>query len=230
MGAMKDLIVFDMDGVLVEVTESYRATIQATVKHFTSTEPTRVEIQDWKNRGGYNDDWKLSSHMIAALGYDVPFQDVVDYFQAVFHGNETEKGLIEREVWVAKEGLLESLTQAHRLAIFTGRLRWEANVTLNRFSPNVFEPVVGCDDVTHSKPSPEGLLKIRNAIEHGSIWYVGDTVDDARASKAAGVPFIGIAARENPRYDELVRLLRNEDAIAILDDINTLETAIAANR
>jgi HAD superfamily phosphatase len=230
MAALRDLIVFDMDGVLVEVTESYRATIQVTVKHFTGIEPTRAEIQDWKNRGGYNDDWKLSSHMIAALGQEVPFQDVVDYFQAIFHGSETEKGLIEHEIWMAGDGLLERLARSCRLAIFTGRLRWEANVTLNRFSPNGFDPVVGCDDVIHSKPNPEGLLKIRDSVEHGSIWYVGDTVDDARASKAAGVPFIGIAARGNPRYDELVNLLRNEGAVAILDDINSLEAAIAANR
>ena len=64
----KDLIVFDMDGVLVEVTESYRATIQAVVKHFTGYEPTRPEIQDWKNRGGWNDDWLRSHAMIKAQG------------------------------------------------------------------------------------------------------------------------------------------------------------------
>ena len=55
------------------------------------------------------------------------------------------------------------------------------------------------------------------------------TIDDARASKAAGVPFIGIAARANPRYDELVSLLHGEGAAAILDDINSLETVIAQN-
>ena len=227
---VKDLIVFDMDGVLVEVTESYRATIQATVKHFTGIEPTRTEIQDWKNRGGFNDDWKLSTQMIGDLGHDVPFETVVEYFQAIFHGNETANGLIEREIWLANDGLFERLAHSHRLGVFTGRLRWEAHVTLNRFCPDVFDPVIGSDDVINTKPDPEGLLKIRNSVEHGSIWYVGDTVDDARASRAAGVPFIGVAAPANPRYGELVNLLRVEGAVAILDDINGLEAAIAANR
>jgi phosphoglycolate phosphatase-like HAD superfamily hydrolase len=63
-------------------------------------------------------------------------------------------------------------------------------------------------------------------VEHGKSWYVGDTVDDARASKAAGIPFIGIAARLNPRYEDLVRLLREEGAVAVLDDINGLLGAI----
>ncbi len=59
-----------MDGVLVDVTESYRATIQATVKHFTGYEPTDAEIQDWKNRGGWNDDWQLSHRLIQERGGD----------------------------------------------------------------------------------------------------------------------------------------------------------------
>ena len=59
----KDLVIFDMDGVLVDVNESYSATIQATVKHFTGYEPSREEIQDWKNRGGWNDDWRLSTRL-----------------------------------------------------------------------------------------------------------------------------------------------------------------------
>lgn len=226
---MKDLIVFDMDGVLVEVTASYRATIQATVKHFTGYEPTGAEIQDWKNLGGWNDDWLLSHAMIAERGVEIEFQTVVDRFQQIFHGDGTD-GLILREQWLAKEGLFNRLRAAHHLGVFTGRLRWEANVTLNRFSPDLFDPVVGVDDVERAKPFPDGLLKICQSVPHGKCWYVGDTVDDARASKAAGVPFIGIAAPGNPRYDELVRLLRGEGAIAVVDDINSLEAVIAANR
>jgi len=55
---------------------------------------------------------------------------------------------------------------------------------------------------------------------------VGDTVDDARSAKAAGVPFVGIAAPGNPRYGELVELLRGEGAVAVLDDINSLEAVV----
>ena len=44
---MRDqLIVFDVDGVLVDDTESYRETIIATVKHFTGREVTRELVQD----------------------------------------------------------------------------------------------------------------------------------------------------------------------------------------
>ena len=227
---MKDLIVFDMDGVLVDVNESYRATIQATVQYFTGQELTRIEIQDWKNRGGWNDDWELSHRLIQERGTEVAFQKVVDRFQEIFLGDGTN-GLILRELWVAKDGLFDRLSAGHSLAVFTGRLRWEAHLTLKRFAADaLFDPVIGVDDVARSKPDPEGLLKIRDSVEHERIWYVGDTIDDARASSAARVPFIGIAARSNPRYEDLERLLREENAVAVLDDINDLEAAIAANR
>jgi HAD superfamily phosphatase len=225
---MKDLLIFDMDGVLVDVTESYRAAIQATVKHFTGYEPSNQEIQDWKNRGGWNDDWQLSTQLIKEKGGSTPYDEVVEHFQKLFHGDGTD-GLILRERWLAQDGLFDRLGGTHSLAVFTGRLRWEANVTLDRFLPDRFDPVVGADDVARTKPDPEGINKILLSVPHAKSWYVGDTVDDARASNRAGVPFIGIASKSSPRYDDLVRLLRAEGAVAVLDDINSLEAAIATS-
>ena len=223
---MKDLLIFDMDGVLVDVTESYRAAIQATVKHFTGDEPSNEEIQNWKNRGGWNDDWQLSTRMIQERGGNTPYDEVVDHFQKLFHGDGTD-GLILRERWLASNGLFDRLGAKHHLAVFTGRLRWEANVTLDRFQPGRFQPVIGADDVARTKPDPEGLHKICASIGHGKCWYVGDTVDDARASSAAKIPFIGIASKTGPRHEDLVRLLRAEGAVAVLDDINSMEAVIA---
>lgn len=222
------LLVFDMDGVLVDVTESYRETIQRTVEHFTNRRVSREEIQDWKNRGGWNDDWALSHRLIGESGVQVEYQTVVEHFNSIFHGDGSD-GLILRERWVAKNGLFERLAAGFQLAVFTGRLRWEAELTLNRCAPHLrFSPIVGTDDVTRPKPDPEGLLKICEGSTAARRWYIGDTVDDARCARAAGVPFIGIAAPANPRYQELVALLKAEKAIAVLDDINALESVVSA--
>ena len=220
------LLVFDMDGVLVDVTESYRETIQRTVEHFTARRISRAEIQDWKNRGGWNDDWALSHRLITDAGVHVEYQAVVDYFNSIFHGNGSD-GLILRERWIARDGLFERLAETFRLAVFTGRLRWEAELTLKRCAPRLrFAPIVGTDDVTRPKPAPEGLLKICDECRPARHWYIGDTVDDARCAREAGAPFIGIAAPANPRYDELVDVLKAEKAAAILDDINQIERVV----
>jgi len=215
---LKDLIVFDMDGVLVDALESYRAAIQETVKHFTGEEPARAEIQEWKNRGGFNDDWHLSHQMIHERGGKATHAEVADYFRQIFHGDGSN-GLILRERWIAEDGLFERLSSNHMLAIFAGRLSWEAKLTLDRFTKITFDPIVGADCVSRLKPDPEGLLKIRGAVEHGKCWYIGDTIDDARAAHAAGVPFIGVG------HGNL-----GEGSFAVLEDINSLEAAIAAHR
>ena len=65
---MESLIVFDMDGVLAEVTESYREAIVQTVRHFTGQTVTREKIQDYKNAGGWNNDWALSQKIASEIG------------------------------------------------------------------------------------------------------------------------------------------------------------------
>ncbi len=52
---IKPLLVFDMDGVLVDVTESYRETIARTVGHFTGARPSNEQIQELKNSGSWNE-------------------------------------------------------------------------------------------------------------------------------------------------------------------------------
>ena len=224
---MNPLLVFDMDGVLVDVTESYRETIARTVEHFTGAAVTRAQIQDLKNAGGWNDDWKLSHYMVARAGVDVPFDQVKSYFQSIFLGVETN-GLILMEKWVARPGRLENLNQRFRFSIFTGRPRLEAELTLQRFAGGlVFDPVICMDDVENHKPAPDGLLRILKENCDCKVFYIGDTVDDARCARAAKVPFIGIAAPANPRYIDLVFLFQAEGAYAIVDDINYLEDVFA---
>jgi len=220
------ILVFDMDGVLVDVTESYREAIAQTVLHFTGNRIENDTIQDYKNGGGWNDDWQLSHHIVTGAGVAVAFEEVKGHFQRIFSGPD---GLIMREKWVARPGLLEKLNQSFKFALFTGRPKPEAEFTLGRFAPGLlFDPIVGMYEVRNHKPAPDGLLQICNGTPADRVFYIGDTVDDARCAKAAGVPFIGIAAPSNPRYLDLVFLFQAEGAYAIVDDINYLEEVLVS--
>ncbi len=216
---MKPLMVFDMDGVLVDVTESYRETIAQTVEHFTGVKPTPEIIQACKNEGGFNDDWKLSHHLVQAASGETPFEAVKEYFQSIFLG---DNGLMQRERWVAQPGVLEKLNEQFRFAVFTGRPKEEAEMTLRRFAPDlIFDPIHGMEQVANRKPAPDGLLEIVKANCDCKVIYVGDTVDDARCARAANVPFVGIAAPWNPLYLTCLSVSRRE-AHAIVDTINYL--------
>jgi HAD superfamily phosphatase len=221
------VLVFDMDGVLVDVTGSYREAIRQTVLRFTGRDPGAEAIQDLKNEGGWTNDWAVAHELIRRQGVRAGFDAVVEEFQSLFLGRGGD-GLMRGERWMARPGLLENLGARRRLAIFTGRPRAEAEMTLRRFAPALaFDPVVGAEDVAHGKPAPDGLLRILELARPAPLWYVGDTVDDARSARAAGVPFIGIAAASAPRRAELESLLRSEGAVAVLEDINQLERVLS---
>lgn len=223
---MDSLIVFDMDGVLTEVSESYREAIVQTVESFTDQRISRDLIQQYKNRGGWNNDWALSKQIAADLGFDLAYDDVVDRFNQLFLG-ENGNGLITRERWFPKPGLLERLTERCELAIFTGRLRYEADISLRRFANGLrFDPIICAENVTVGKPAPDGLHAIQQMKPASKLVYVGDTVDDARSASAAGVPFIGIAAENHSRRADLIGLFEQERAIAILENINEIERAL----
>jgi phosphoglycolate phosphatase-like HAD superfamily hydrolase len=91
----------------------------------------------------------------------------------------------------------------------------------------VFNPIVTQDDVANPKPAPDGLELVKKRYPGKSIWYLGDTVDDARAAQAAGVPFVGVASKDSPRYRELVAVLKHNGAFTVLSDVNELLNLIA---
>ncbi len=208
------ILIFDMDGVLVDVTESYRETIARTVEHFTGRRLAPAEIQEFKNQGGWNDDWKLSHHIVAEAGVEVPFEEVKAHFQSIFHGNGTD-GLILRERWMARPGTLEKLNRQFRFALFTGRPRWEAELTLRRFAPaaRVFARSSAWTRCGGTSRRRRAAANTATANPGATAYYVGDTVDDARCARAAGVPFIGIAPPANPLYIDLVFLFQERGRV-----------------
>jgi len=147
--------------------------------------------------------------------------DRVDALEA--HAIEAKQSCRAGDPQIAVAGL----RQRFALAIFTGRLQYEAEITLKRFAPDCpFDPLLCAEHVTKSKPAPDGLLAIQRLNPGRKLWYVGDTVDDARSARAAGVPFIGIAAQNHPRRDEILRLFREEQAVAVLENVNEIEGAL----
>ncbi|SRR5579885_3240788 len=220
------VLIFDMDGVLVDVTDSYRQTIAQTVELFTGIEVSNTEIQAFKNRGNSNNDWDLTFEIIHDRGGTAPKEEIIEAFQKIYLGTNYD-GLIARERWLPQNGLLEKLRERFRFAMFTGRERWEASFTLSKFVPGIpFDPIVGMEDVKQEKPHPEGLLKILKELQPEEAFYVGDATDDCRAALAAGVPFIGIVSELNPLRAELRALFQREGAREVIADINELERVL----
>jgi len=55
-----DAVVLDVDGVLVDVADSYRQAVVETVEHLYDEAVDKAAIQEFKNAGGFNNDWELT--------------------------------------------------------------------------------------------------------------------------------------------------------------------------
>ena len=220
------VLIFDMDGVLVDPTGSYRETLIETVAHFSGERITQERIVEIKNRGGYNDDCMIARDVLRELGVDIGYDEVHVYFEQLFWGTGNN-GMILRERWLVDTGVLSRLASSHRLAVYTGRPERAARFTLDRFaSGTAFDPVVTSDHVENHKPAPDGLLRALEQLPGSEPLYVGDNIDDGRCARAAGIPFVGIAAANAPRRDEIVSLFEQDGARAVIESVNELESVL----
>jgi HAD superfamily phosphatase len=218
-----ELAIFDVDGVLVDVRESFHRTTVQTVRHFTGKRVSRAEIHKWKNRPGYNDDWKLTTDWIGSLGRRVSYEEVKRQYQKFYWG-ENGDGNVARERWLVPRGRLARWARRAELAILTGRSRRELEHTLDRFGvERYFRRIVTHDDVEQSKPAPEGLLRILDGRDPGLAVYAGDHVDDALAAQDAGIAFVGVLPRNSEAWRLRAARLRALGAKTILVRVTELE-------
>ncbi|MEM6784586.1 MAG: HAD family hydrolase, partial [Bacteroidota bacterium] len=185
---------------------SFRRVVQEVVRSYTGVTPTKAEIQAYKDRGGFNDDWKLSHTMLRDAGHTVAFEEVVAAFQRIYLGEQHEAGvfdgLIAEEPALMPTSILAGLAARYPLALVTGRPERDAQWTLGRFGWDGFFPsVVGMDQQGgRGKPDPYGIELAMAQLDalHGQTLdrsrsvYVGDNGDDMRAAAAAGLLSIGV--------------------------------------
>src|SRR5271163_2916805 len=207
------IIIFDVDGVLVNTRGSYQLTTLQTVKFFTKKSVTLRELHSWKNRPGFNDDWKLSTTWVKDLGANFTYDEIKRKFQQIYWG-ENNQGNVRKEKWLLRKSTLERLAQKSELAIFTGRNWHELNYTLDRNKVRrSFKTIITVEEVANPKPSPDGLIKILHGRPPHQALYVGDNVDDALAAQAAQVPFLAILPKTGEERRQRSTRLRELGAL-----------------
>ncbi len=227
MKSKLELIVFDVDGVLVDVRGSFHRSTVQTVHHFTGKRVAASEIQKWKSKSGFNDDWKLTTAWIRELGGNTKYEEVKTQFMKFYWGDGTT-GNVEREEWLVPARLLKKWSKRAELSLFTGRTRKELAYTLDRLQmEKYFKQIVTMDDIANLKPHPDGLLKILNGRDPSRALYLGDNIDDALASQRAQVPFLGVLPRGSHARKMRGHILRDLGALAILHDAKDLDGWLA---
>jgi HAD superfamily phosphatase len=128
-----DAIIFDMDGVLLDISQSIRVVNCLAVPYYLRTvlgwpTPddllTSADIELFKNAGGFNDDWDLTYALVlhyVAKGRENPSAapDTLNVLQPNI--NRYAARIKERGGWLraAEEIAFEHLTRDDRLAVET---------------------------------------------------------------------------------------------------------------
>ena len=214
---------FDMDGVLVDVSRSYRLTIKRTFDYFLGRSISFSQIQHYKNRGGFNNDWDLTEAILMDYGKRIEKEKIIDVFQEIYLG-ENFNGLIRNERWLLDKKILHNIKRNFKTGIITGRPKGEACYTLERFqTEEYFSVLITMDDVPleRAKPDPFGIQLAMKKLHAAGAYYFGDTVDDMIAACRANVIPIGIISSAVKRKIQR-NLLIDSGAQYILNDINDI--------
>lgn len=214
-------IIFDIDGVLIDVSPSYRMAIKKTAEFFLGRILNMEDVEAVKNRG-INDDCDAAELLIQENGGDFRKSVIIKKFQEYYLGRNFD-GLVKNEKCLIKDGVLKKLKK-YGLGVFTGRPKEEAFYGLKRFNiQKYFNAIIVKEDVKEGKPNPEGLLKIikKLNVKSNETVYVGDNLADLKTAKNADVDFIGVCP---PNVDKayLKTLLKSEGAEMVLNDVNDI--------
>ena len=193
-------ILFDMDGVLADVSMSYRVCVVDTAKLYNVT-VTQDDIVAAKSTGRMNNDWVLTHYLVTnglpKTATPPTLDEITAKFQIIYEGDPNgTAGLRDKESLLVSMGLMEELKRrcSKGMAVVTGRPRTEALYFLKLHNlSHLFDAVVTMDDAP-DKPDPAPVrlaLQQLGATPEEAIM-IGDTPSDVIAATKAGVQGFGV--------------------------------------
>jgi HAD superfamily phosphatase len=221
------ILIFDVDGVLVDVRETYWRSGLQTIHKLTGKRPTWAEFHKWKRMPGNNDDWMMVSRWATALGVPTTYDEARIAFSPFYWGTDGQPGNVAKEKMLVDPKLIQSWARNRELNLFTGRTRQEFTWTFDKWpAARSFRTIITMDDAA-KKPNPEGLRIILAGRDPKTALYLGDNIDDALAAKAARVPFMGILPKKEFDYRERAKHFRELGALALLERARDLSPWLA---
>lgn len=201
-----EAILFDLDGVLADVSGSYRESIQRTAATYGVT-VTPEDVRAEKHDGDANNDWVLTRRLLKAHGVEAPLDEVTARFERIYQGTADTPGLRETETVLVDRGTWLAWAAERRLGVVTGRPRADAERFLRLHGLLDACSAVVCMEDGPLKPDPFPVRRALELLRVRRAWYVGDTRDDLESARRAGVVPLGVAAPGEPADEAEEHLL-----------------------
>jgi len=205
-----DGLIFDMDGVLVDVSRSYREAIRQTASYFLERSVLMSEVDEIKNKVGMNNDWDATYALIN--NPNISYEGVKSYFQSIYLDNGQKSGLINNEKLLISKQKVQSLKNKYKkLGIATGRPKKEAEYVINKNKLiEIFDCIIALEDVENSKPSPDSILMVIEKLNLKQTVYIGDSPSDVIAAERAKIPsiFVGKQTIGTIRFQTMLEVVQ----------------------
>ncbi len=204
------VILFDLDGTLIDSTEAILKCFDDSFKHFELPTPPPDEI---KSLIGHPLDF-----MYLHLGIDASkVWDFVDVYKQ--HYRKRSKPMTKFLPY-AKEAIVEASSFA-RVGVVTTKTGEYSQILLEHMNVmHHFEVLIGREHVIHPKPHPEPILKAlqqMNTKASDDVWMIGDTCMDMVSANDASINGVGVLSGYGKK-EELQRcskFLQNDALSAI---------------
>jgi HAD superfamily hydrolase (TIGR01549 family) len=177
-----DGILFDIDGTITSTYELIFDSFRYISNKYLNKSLTNEEIM--KLFGPPEDviikEWTGSN-------YDKAREDYYDYYTKNHHLANLFPGIKEVLIYIKSKNV--------RLAIFTGKGREAATITLQKLEVyDYFDMIITGDDVKEHKPSAEGINNFINEfnLDKRKVLMIGDAPPDFKAARSAGVKIASV--------------------------------------
>lgn len=177
------LVVFDLDGTLIDSTRALLESHKAAWKSVGLKSPPKEDILSLTGLP--------LIEIMQKLGPDHdPMALAEVYSQAYVRASRHE---------CLFEGISDLLARPFRAAVATGKSQRGADRVVRQFGfENRFEVVLGGNSVSKPKPNPDLLFSIMKKTGTENIVMIGDTTYDLEMAHAAGVRGIGVSWGHHP--------------------------------
>jgi HAD superfamily hydrolase (TIGR01509 family) len=184
---MKKAALFDMDGLLVD-TESLSVAAAEKICKDLGIDIKKEEVTDIVGVTAK----KFYGELQKNKNLDHKPQKLIEEHNNVYESS-LENGV---KAYPGAKELPRKLKEAElKIALVSGSSRWQIDTTLKNIGmENVFDLILSCDDITKSKPSPQGFLVAAEklGVKPEECIVFEDSMYGIEAGKRAGMTVVGV--------------------------------------
>ena len=183
---MKPVILFDLDGTVIDSTEAILDGFRVAFEKFGKEVPSDDAI---KNEIGHT-----LEDMFLTLGVE---EGMVDKY---VHLYKMHYRVISCEKTTLLDGAREAIEEASRFAtlgVVTTKTGAYSTILLEHMGlMHYFSVLIGREHVKYPKPHKEPIIKALAKLEHdrNKTWMIGDTCMDIDSAKNAGIKSVAVTS------------------------------------